>query len=671
MAGTEPVPYMLWYLNQSPQRRAGARAQAPLSPPTQVYMRTERHAREAPDLAYPKSPAPAANPLAMDYINWFCYEHTSKGLVMLADDLRRAYIDFFKGHGHAEIQSASLVPENDPTVLFTTAGMHPLVPFLLGEKHPAGKRLVDCQKCVRTGDIEDVGDTTHLTFFEMLGNWSLGDYFKEEAIAMSYEFLTDVLGLAPAKLWVSCFAGDQDAPQDTEAAGYWLKHGIPAGRIVFLGKKHNWWGPAGDTGPCGPDTEMFVELDQPDCGPDCGLTCSCGKYVEIWNDVFMQYNKTADGTFEPLVQRNVDTGMGLERVTAILQGKSCCFETELFAGLLAMLGDIAAVDDPGATPSGRIVVEHMRAATFLMGDGVRPGNVDQGYMLRRLVRRAIREARKLGVKEPFVTTLADAVVEQYGSVYGQLLESRDDIRQFLQEEEHQFASTLERGIREFNKLIDAIPDHVQKKVLSGRKAFHLYETYGFPLELMVEMAGERGFAVDTEGYETAYRKHQELSRAGAEQKFKGGLADASTKTTALHTATHLMHAALRRVLGDHVLQAGSNITPERLRFDFPHHAKVTPEQIAEVERLVNEVIKADIPVESHEMTLEEARGAGAIGLFENKYGERVKVYRVGDFSTEMCGGPHAERTGHLGTFRILKEQSSSRGVRRIKASLVP
>ncbi|OGV79714.1 MAG: alanine--tRNA ligase [Lentisphaerae bacterium RIFOXYB12_FULL_65_16] len=588
---------------------------------------------------------------------------------MKANQLRRTYIDFFRRHNHAEIGSASLIPENDPTVLFTTAGMHPLVPFLLGAKHPAGTRLVNCQKCVRTGDIDEVGDTTHLTFFEMLGNWSLGDYFKDEAIAMSYEFLTRELGIPVQKLWVSCFAGDQDAPRDDEAAGMWKKHGIPENRIVFLGKAQNWWGPAGQTGPCGPDTEMFVEFDQPACGPDCGVACNCGKFVEIWNDVFMQYNKQADGSFAPLAQRNVDTGMGLERVTAILQGKRSCFETELFAGLLGKLGEIAKTDAPGATRSGRIVVEHLRTAAFLMGDGVVPGNVDQAYVLRRLIRRAIREGRKLGVTQAFTADLADVAVAEYGTAYPALAQNRDQIRNLLQQEEEQFASALERGTREFNKLVDSFPAHVERKVISGRKAFYLYETYGFPLELTAEMAGERGFTVDTASYHDAYKKHQELSRAGAEQKFKGGLADASEKTAKLHTATHLLQAALRKVLGDHVGQAGSNITADRLRFDFTHGAPVSKEEQAKVEALVNDAISRDQVVTCQEMALDEARAAGAIALFSERYGERVKVFKIGDVSMEICGGPHAERTGTLGKFRIAKEESSSRGVRRIKAVL--
>ena len=589
---------------------------------------------------------------------------------MTAAVLRRKFIDFFKRHGHAEIKSAPLVPENDPTCLFTTAGMHPLVPFLLGEKHPAGQRLTDVQKCLRTGDIDEVGDPFHLTFFEMLGNWSLGDYFKAEAIAMSYEFLTAELGFGPEQIKVTCFAGDENAPRDTEAAAYWRQHGIPEQNITFLGKKDNWWGPAGQTGPCGPDTEMFVPLDRPDCGPDCGPACGCGKWVEIWNDVFMQYNKTADGQHVPLEKPNVDTGMGVERVTAFMQGVRSAYETELFRGIFAKIMALAGNPEANHTSrSARIVAEHLRASSFLIGAGVKPSNVDQGYVLRRLIRRAIREARKLGITEMFTTSVADVVIAEYGDVYQELRQNADFIRDELRREEDQFGKTLENGTREFNKLVDKFPPHLENKVISGRKAFNLYETYGFPLELTQEMAAERGFTVDEKGFQEEYAKHQELSRAGAMQKFKGGLADQSDRTAALHTATHLLHKALRTVLNENVAQAGSNITAERLRFDFTYEDKMTPEQIAQAEAIVNAQISRDLPVTCEEMSLEEAKKRGAIGLFESKYGEVVKLYTVGDFSMEICGGPHAPRTGAMGHFRILKEESSSRGVRRIKAVL--
>jgi len=588
---------------------------------------------------------------------------------MKAIELKKAYIKFFKLNRHVRIPSAPLIPENDPTVLFTTAGMHPLVPYLSGAKHPAGNRLVNCQKCVRTGDIDEVGDTTHLTFFEMLGNWSLGNYFKEEAITLSFRFLTEVLNISVDKLWVSCFEGDDDAPRDTEAAEIWEKLGMPKERIVFLDKKHNWWGPAGLTGPCGPDTEMFIELDQEPCSPNCDITCNCGKFVEIWNDVFMQYNKKDDGTFEPLAQQNVDTGMGVERVTAILQGKKSCFETEVFSGLFQKFSEISNVDSPISERSGRIVVEHIRAAVFLMSDGVRPGNVDQSYVLRRLIRRAIREARKLGVTEPFTHKLAQVVISENCDFYPELTSNSNEILQALKDEEQQFAHTLEKGLKEFNKLINAMPAHVKKKVISGRKAFNLYETYGFPLELTIEMATEHGFSVDEDGFNKAYKKHQEQSRAGASEKFKGGLADNSEQTTALHTATHLLHTALRTVLGEHVKQAGSNITEKRLRFDFSHPEKVNKEQLTEVEAMVNKAIADALEVTCEELTVDDATAQGAIGLFTSKYGEKVKVYSIGNFSKEICGGPHVQNTKELGTFKIKKESSSSRGIRRIKAVL--
>ncbi|MBP5639659.1 MAG: alanine--tRNA ligase [Victivallales bacterium] len=589
---------------------------------------------------------------------------------MNAAELRRLYIDFFKAHGHAEIKSAPLIPENDPTCLFTTAGMHPLVPYLLGEKHPAGKRLVDVQKCLRTGDIDEVGDPFHMTFFEMLGNWSLGDYFKEEAIAMSFEFLTTKLGFKPENIKVTCFEGDENAPRDTEAAEIWMSLGIPEKNIYFLGKEDNWWGPAGQTGPCGPDTEIFVPVDKPDCGPDCGPACGCGKWVEIWNNVFMQYNKTADGKFVPLEHPNVDTGMGVERVTAFMQGVKSAYETELFSGIFMKIQEISGnASADSSNRSARIVAEHLRASTFLIGDGVKPSNVDQGYVLRRLIRRAIREARKLGITEMFTAKVADVVISEYGPFYPELQEQAETIRAELTREEEQFGKTLENGTKEFLKLIERFPANIENKVISGRKAFNLYETYGFPLELTQEMAKEHGFTVDEKGFNEAYQKHQEQSRAGAEQKFKGGLADHSEQTTKYHTATHLLHKALRLVLGDHVAQAGSNLTAERLRFDFTHPDKMTPEQIAEVEKIVNEQIQRDLPVICEEVPLEEAKNRGAIGLFEHKYGDVVKLYTIGDFSMEICGGPHVQHTAQLGKFKIQKEESSSRGVRRIKAIL--
>ena len=587
---------------------------------------------------------------------------------MTANELRRKYIEFFKANGHAEIKSASLIPDNDPTCLFTTAGMHPLVPYLQGAKHPAGRRLTDCQKCIRTGDIDEVGDAVHLTFFEMLGNWSLGDYFKEEAINFSFNFLTKELGIPLSQLAVTVFAGDEDCPFDEEAWNIWHNLGIPAERIAKLGKKDNWWGPAGTTGPCGPDTEMFYWTGE---APAPEVFDPSNKWwVEIWNDVFIQYNKNAEGKFEPLAQRNVDTGMGLERITAVLQGKPSCYETEVFASLFAELDAIRGVPGIPAnerSASERIIVDHLRAATFIIGDGITPGRVDQPYVLRRLIRRAIREGRKIGITTEFASRVAGKVIEQWGEFYPELTANAETITSELEREEKQFAAALEHGTKEFQKLIDRVPAHIAKKVISGKNAFNLYETYGFPLELTVEMAKEQGFEVDVDGFQAAYAKHQEMSRAGAEQKFKGGLADHSEETAKLHSATHLLHAALRKVLGTHVEQRGSNITAERLRFDFCHPDKMTPEQIQEVAALVNEAISRKLPIICEEMSVDAAREAGAMGLFGNKYGDVVKVYTMGDVSKEICGGPHAENTGDLVAFKILKEESSSRGVRRIKA----
>ena len=587
---------------------------------------------------------------------------------MKAKELRAKYIEFFKENGHAEIKSAPLIPDNDPTVLFTTAGMHPLVPYLLGEKHPLGTRLTDYQKCIRTGDIEEVGDPVHLTFFEMLGNWSLGDYFKVESIGYSFDFLTNErwLNIPLDRLAFTVFAGDEDAPFDEEAFNEWRKHGVSEKRIAKLPKKDNWWGPAGETGPCGPDTEIFYWTG-PQPTPEV-FDPSDKRWVEIWNNVFMQYFKNAEGKFEPLKQQNVDTGMGVERVTAILQGKASCYDTEIFAPLFAKLDELRGIETPAErTRSERIIVEHMRAATFIMGDGVTPGNVDQAYVLRRIIRRAIREAMKLELNKSFTVAMAQVVIDNYKDVYSELALNEKSILEEFEREERQFAATLNRGTREFEKLIARVPAHIERKVISGKNAFELYETYGFPIELTVEMAAEKGFTVDMEGYQKAFEKHQERSRQGAEQKFKGGLADHSDETARLHTATHMLHKALRIVLGDHVAQKGSNITAERLRFDFSHPDKMTPEQIAEVQKIVNEQIQRELPVICEEMTVDEARAAGAIGLFGDKYGERVKVYSIGDYSKEICGGPHAQNSKDLGEFIIQKEESSSRGVRRIKA----
>ena len=652
--------------------------------------------------------------------------------IKCAADLRRMYLKFFESKGHAVIPSASVIPENDPTVLFTTAGMHPLVPYLLGAKHPMGNRLTDVQKCIRTGDIDEVGDASHCTFFEMLGNWSLGAYFKKEAIHWSWEFLTspEWLGLDPEKLAFSVFAGDEKAPRDEEAAGYWKECGVKDDHIFYLNAKHNWWGPAGTTGPCGPDTEMFVIKDQPPCGPDCSPACGCGRYLEIWNDVFMQYNKQADGTFPPLEQKNVDTGMGLERTIGVLLGAKTVYETDLFSDIIkkieALSGKTYTSDDE-YTRSFRIIADHMRTATIIIGDdrGVTPSNVDQGYVLRRLIRRSVRHGMKLEMPEGMTAEIAKVVVNQYKDVYPELKRNEAFITEQLLLEEERFQKTLKQGMKEFDKLIfnigrmtnavqpvaDAIKagedfasqadaaakqlpprpeyqaliallkdksdkDALLKEaeaflgnlnVIDGRSAFKLYDTYGFPIEITTELAAEKGLVVDEKGFRERFKQHQETSHAGAEQRFKGGLADNTEETAKLHTATHLLHAALRRVLGDEVAQKGSNITAERLRFDFSFSRKMTPEEIKEVERLVNEYIKGAAEVVCEEMTVPEAKAKGAIGLFESKYGERVKVYTMGEYSMEICGGPHAKNTGDLVSFKIQKEESSSAGVRRIKA----
>jgi len=613
---------------------------------------------------------------------------------MTGNDIRKKFLTFFERHGHKIIPSASLIPENDPTVLFTTAGMHPLVPYLLGEPHPEGKRLADSQKCVRTGDIDEVGDNRHLTFFEMLGNWSLGDYFKGDAIAWSYALLTskeDGYGLDPNRLYVTVFEGDTDAPRDDESVRIWQEQyrndGIDAKfgeRIFAYPKAKNWWGPAGQTGPCGPDTEMFYDtlaLAVPTMHAPgwtqtepCHPNCDCGRYVEIWNDVFMEYFKDAEGKFAPLAQKNVDTGMGLERMTMMLQNAPTVFETDLFKPILAEIERVSGkVYESSAetTRCMRIVADHVKAATFIMGDprGVGPSNVDQGYVVRRLLRRAVRYGRQLGIEGPFVAEIAKKVVAEYGDAYPELRQNEERVMGEIAAEEKKFSDTLQRGLQEAMKLKDQYAQHVE---IPGTSAFYLYESFGFPKELTEEVLGKK---VSEREWEESMKKHQELSRAGAEQKFAGGLADHSEKVVRMHTATHLLHQALRNVLGTHVEQKGSNITQERLRFDFTHGTKMTPEQVKEVETIVNQQINQDLPVHFAMLTVDEAKDKGAIGLFEDKYatlGNKVKVYMVGDdqrgyFSREICGGPHVEHTALVGPFKILKEEASSAGVRRIKA----
>ena len=600
---------------------------------------------------------------------------------MTAKELREKYLDFFKSKGHVILPSASLIPENDSTVLFTTAGMHPLVPYLMGEKHPAGQRLANCQKCIRTSDIDEVGNATHHTFFEMLGNWSLGNYFKKEAIAWSWEFLTssDWLGLNKNRLAVSVFAGDEDpsdehgagVPFDQEAFAIWKNLGVAEKRIAKLPKKNNWWGLAGETGPCGPDTEMFYWAGDPAKTPT-SFNDDNILWIEIWNDVFLQYNKTSNGKYELLQQKNVDTGMGLERVLAVLNGYDDNYKSELFSNIIFKIENLSGKkygETAEITRAMRIIADHLKAATFIMGDdrGVAPSNLGQGYVVRRFIRRAIRYGRQLGINEKSWTKeIAKVVAHDYQEIYPELPKNINKIIEQLKQEEAKFKKTLELGLKEFEKL------GVARKI-SGSQAFNLYQTYGFPLEMTEELAKEKSLTVDAAAFAKELEKHQALSRTASAGMFKGGLADASEATVKYHTAAHLLLAALRKVLGDQVIQKGSNITTERLRFDFAHADKMSDEEKQKVEELVNGAIKQDLPVTCEELTLDQARAKGAHGIFEAKYGEKVTVYTIGDqtlyFSKEICGGPHVEHTGILGNFKIQKQESSSAGVRRIKAVL--
>jgi alanyl-tRNA synthetase len=618
--------------------------------------------------------------------------------MITSKELRKKYLDFFKSKAHAIIPSASLVPDNDPTVLFTTAGMHPLVPYLMGEKHPAGTRLANIQKCIRTQDIDEVGDERHDTFFEMMGNWSLGDYFKKEAIEWSFEFLTskEYLGLDVRKLAVSVFAGEKEnsIPRDDEAASYWKALGMPEERIAYLPRKNNWWGPAGLTGPCGPDTEMFFWKGKTSEFPPAGSNPGTDEdnWLEIWNDVFMQYNKDKSGAYTPLAQQNVDTGMGLERTLMVLNGFADVFHIDTFWPLIQKIQDISGAIYAGGsavTKSMRIVADHIRTATMIMGDdkGIAPSNVDQGYIVRRLIRRAVRHGRLLGITENFCDKIASEVVTIFADVYPELARNRAFIMLEMAREESKFRNTIEQGLKEFEKLVAGYRMAFEKtgqviKEISGKQAFKLYDTYGFPLEMTQELALENGLTVDNNGFDEAFKKHQELSRVGAEQKFAGGLADHSEISTKYHTATHLLHATLQRVLGPHAMQRGSNITQERMRFDFAHPEKMTPEQIKQTEDLVNGAIKKNYEVTWAEMPFERAKELGAIGLFEDKYQPIIKVYTVGNptdkafadpssatYSREVCGGPHVEHTGTMGHFKIVKEEAVSAGVRRIKAIL--
>ena len=592
---------------------------------------------------------------------------------LTSQSLRQLFLKFFEEKGHKIIPSASLVPENDPSVLFTTAGMHPLVPYLLGEKHPAGNRLTDVQKCVRTGDIDEVGDASHCTFFEMLGNWSLGDYFKEEMIAYSYEFLTSekYLGIPVEKLAVSVFEGDNDAPRDELSAECWQKAGIPKDRIFYLPKKNNWW-IAGSTGPCGPDTEMFIDRGTPKCSENCSPACDCGKYLEIWNDVFMEYERHQDGTYTKLKQKNVDTGMGLERTLSILNGVPTVYDTDVFEGAKLEIERLTGKkygESEEVTKAFRIILDHVRTATFMLGDqkGVKPSNVDQGYVLRRLIRRAVRYGKQIGLESGSLALIAVKYIEKYSDVYSELIENKQVIIDELKKEEEKFSKTLVDGLKEFNKVITFL----KGDIFPGKTAFRLFDTYGFPIEITTELALEKGFTVDKQGYDDAFKVHQLKSQAGSEQKFKGGLAENNETTQRLHTATHLLNSALKVVLNDpNVNQRGSNITVERLRFDFSFDRKVTPEELKKVEDLVNEAISKNIEVKMEEMPIEEAKAQGAVGVFDNKYGSVVKVYTIDGYSKEICGGPHAKTTGELKQFKIVKEEASSAGVRRIKAIIL-
>ncbi|MEI6397191.1 MAG: alanine--tRNA ligase [Pseudomonadota bacterium] len=581
---------------------------------------------------------------------------------MNANELRKKYIDFYKTKAHTQIPSGSLQPENDPTVLFTTAGMHPLVPYLMGAHHPSGKRLVNSQKCIRTQDIDEVGDDWHCTFFEMLGNWSLGDYFKEEAISWTYEFLTKVLPFKPERLACTVFAGEAAIPFDETSYNAWLKLGIPKERVFKLPREDNFWGPVGGAGPCGPDSETFF-ITKDHCvlkNPECSPACTCGRYVEICNNVFMEYEKKQDGNFVKLPKPNVDFGMGLLRVCSILSGSSSVYESSIYDPAMTFIKEKAPTLNK---QEQRIVVDHVQAAMFAIADGVLPSNVGAGYIVRRVLRRAFRLANKAHLEPQYIDRLVDSFIGVYDSHYQEVTSKRNALVGAIREEEEKFSKALGQGLKHLEKELTRLTGNQ----IDGKLAFYMFETFGFPLEVTQEIAKERGLSVDITAYNQAFEEHQAKSRMAGEKLFKGGLADTSEESTKLHTATHLLHEALRRVLGTHVEQKGSNITPERLRFDFSHPDKMTPEQIKAVETIVNEQINRGLEIDLKDMSLEEAKAKGAIGLFENKYGDRVNVYFMGDFSTEVCGGPHVKNTRELGGFKIQKEEASSRGVRRIKA----
>ena len=595
---------------------------------------------------------------------------------MTGDELRQSFLNFFAERGHAIIPSAPLVPENDPTALFISAGMHPLVPYLLGESHPEGRRLANVQKCLRTDDIEEVGDISHNTFFEMLGFWSLGDYWKRDSLRWTLEWFTRVLGLEQERISVTVFAGDSDAPRDDEAVHVWLELGIPQERIYYLPKKDNWWGPAGKTGPCGPDSELFYDTGRPEHGPGCQPGCNCGKYIEIGNNVFMQYNKTAEGRFEPLKQRNIDVGLGLERTLYIVHGTEDIYTTDLFASIVQSINELrkrqggkTALSSEQEQRLIRIVADHVRAATFIIADGVLPGNVEQGYICRRLVRRAVRCGHELGMPGIFTAEVAQAVIARFGPIYPELEQRQATILNELTREEERFGRTLARGLGEFQKLEEGLRQRGES-VLAGKAVFRLFDTFGFPPTLTAELAQERGLSADLDGFNTLFKQHQERSRQANQRRFAGGLADHSERTTQLHTATHLLHQALRDVLGTHVHQMGSNITPERLRFDFSHPNKLTTEEIRRIEEIVNQQIQRDLQTTMEVMPLQQALDLGALAFFGERYGDLVKVYKIGDYSMEVCGGPHVQHTGEMGRFRITKTENIGQGIQRIRADLI-
>lgn len=593
---------------------------------------------------------------------------------MTAQELKEKFISFFVKKGHKKLPNVSLVPENDPTALFINSGMHPLVPYLLGEPHPLGKRLVSNQRCLRTQDIDEVGNMMHLTFFEMLGNWSLGDYWKKEAIEWSWEFLIKELRLEPKRISVTCFAGDKDAPKDEEAAKVWQKIGIPKERIYFLGKKDNWWA-VGETGPCGPDTEMFYDTGKKKCGPKCRPGDNCGKYFEMWNDVFMEFDRLPNGKLKKLKQQNIDTGMGVERTTAMLQGKDDVYQTELFASIIQTIEKISGKKYQGENKkSMRIIADHLRAASFAIGDGVMSSNVEAGYIVRRLVRRAIAQEYGLEGKPSILVEFLEAgyklnpiinsIVNFYKAEYPHLGKKSSNIQRVISEEWKKFGIGLKKGYPALIKTIEK-----SGKVISGKDAFHLFDTYGIQLEVTEQAAQKYEKRVDKEEFEKAFKQHQKISRAGMETKFAGGLVDQSEEVIKLHTVTHLVHQALRDVLGKHVQQVGSNITPERLRFDFTHPEKLTETQMRKVEEIINEKIKANLPVKAKTMTLAEAKKKGALAFFGEKYSDKVKVYMIGGYSQEVCGGPHVKSTKEIGRVKIIKEKAVGAGRRRIYAQL--